>query len=330
MIVDLDLRDVFRKRLLDPRGRVPSPPLPVVPVSVAAPKPDHRPGAVTPPLELNEEIYRALVVGTRDYVHKNGFSDVVIGLSGGIDSSLVACVATDALGPQHVHGVALPTRYTSDASNSDAAALAANLGIELRTIPIEPAYEAALEMLAPSFAGREPDVTEENLQGRLRMSVLMSLNNKFGWLVLICGNKSELAVGYTTIYGVDMAGGFAVIKDVLKSRVFELARYRNEVGPVIPPSVLTKPPSAELRPDQRDDQSLPPYSVLDPIIEAYVENDHTLEELLAAGMDRTIVERIVHLVDVAEWKRRQAPPGVRVTPKAFGKDRRMPITNRYR
>ena len=226
--------------------------------------------------------------------------------------------------------MALPTRYTSDASNSDAAALAANLGIELRTIPIEPAYEAALEMLAPSFAGREPDVTEENLQGRLRMSVLMSLNNKFGWLVLICGNKSELAVGYTTIYGVDMAGGFAVIKDVLKSRVFELARYRNEVGPVIPPSVLTKPPSAELRPDQRDDQSLPPYSVLDPIIEAYVENDHTLEELLAAGMDRTIVERIVHLVDVAEWKRRQAPPGVRVTPKAFGKDRRMPITNRYR
>ena len=330
MVVDLDLRDVFRKRLLDPRGRVPSPPLPVVPVSVAAPKPDHRPGAVTPPLELNEEIYRALVVGTRDYVHKNGFSDVVIGLSGGIDSSLVACVATDALGPEHVHGVALPTRYTSDASNSDAAALAANLGIELRTIPIEPAYEAALEMLAPSFAGREPDVTEENLQGRLRMSVLMSLNNKFGWLVLICGNKSELAVGYTTIYGVDMAGGFAVIKDVLKSRVFELARYRNAIGPVIPPSVLTKPPSAELRPDQRDDQSLPPYSVLDPIIEAYVENDHTLEELLAAGMDRTTVERIVHLVDVAEWKRRQAPPGVRVTPKAFGKDRRMPITNRYR
>ena len=330
MVVDLDLRDVFRKRLLDPRGRVPSPPIPVVPVSVAAPQPDHRPGAVTPALELNEEIYRALVVGTRDYVQKNGFSDVVIGLSGGIDSSLVACVATDALGPEHVHGVALPTRYTSDASSSDAADLAANLGIELRTIPIEPAYEAALEMLAPSFAGREPDVTEENLQGRLRMSVLMSLNNKFGWLVLICGNKSELAVGYTTIYGVDMAGGFAVIKDVLKSRVFELARYRNEVGPVIPPSVLTKPPSAELRPDQRDDQSLPPYSVLDPIIEAYVENDHTLEELLAAGMDRPTVERIVHLVDVAEWKRRQAPPGVRVTPKAFGKDRRMPITNRYR
>jgi NAD+ synthase (glutamine-hydrolysing) len=282
------------------------------------------------PCDTNEEIYRALVVGTRDYVHKNGFSDVVIGLSGGIDSSLVACVAVDALGADHVHGVALPTRYTTDQSHVDARELASNLGLELRTIPIEPAYEAALEMLAPSFEVREPDVTEENLQGRLRMSVLMSLNNKFGWLVLICGNKSELAVGYTTIYGVDMAGGFAVIKDVFKSRVFELARYRNTVGPVIPVSVLTKPPSAELRPDQRDDQSLPPYDVLDPILEAYVERDLTLEELLAAGMDRPTVERVVRLVDVAEWKRRQAPPGVRVTPKAFGKDRRMPITNRYR
>ncbi|GAC1306592.1 MAG: NAD+ synthase [Acidimicrobiales bacterium] len=330
MVVDLELREVFRKRLLDPRGRIPSPPLPVTQVSTEAPKPDHLPGVVTALLEADAEIYRALVVGTRDYVHKNGFTDVVIGLSGGIDSSLVACIAADALGPEHVHAVALPTRYTSDASNTDAAELAANLGIELRTIPIEPAYQAALEMLAPSFAGREPDVTEENLQGRLRMSVLMSLNNKFGWLVLICGNKSELAVGYTTIYGVDMAGGFAVIKDVLKTRVFELARYRNRVGAVIPPAVLTKPPSAELRPDQRDDQSLPPYEVLDPIVAAYVERDHTLEELLAAGMDRATVERIVHLVDVAEWKRRQAPPGVRVTPKAFGKDRRMPITNRYR
>ncbi|GAC1382961.1 MAG: NAD+ synthase [Acidimicrobiales bacterium] len=331
MVVDLELRDVFRKRLLDPRGRIASPPLPVVAVSPAVPRDGaHRAGGLAPPLDAAAEIYTALVLGTRDYARKNGFSDVVLGLSGGIDSALVACIAADALGPDHVHAVALPTRYTTEASHTDAGALAANLGIELRTIPIEPAYQAALEMLAPSFAGREPDVTEENLQGRLRMSVLMSLNNKFGWLVLICGNKSELAVGYTTIYGVDMAGGFAVIKDVLKTRVFELAHYRNCVSPVIPESVLTKAPSAELRPDQRDDQSLPPYDVLDPIIEGYVERDLSLEEMLAAGMDRAIVERIVGLVDVAEWKRRQSPPGVRVTPKAFGKDRRMPITNRYR
>ena len=331
MVVDLELREVFRKRLLDPRGRVPSPPLPVIGVSPAAPRDDvHRSGRRFPPLDPIAEIYAALVLGTRDYAHKNGFTDVVLGLSGGIDSALVACIAADAVGPDHVHAVALPTRYTTESSHTDAAALAANLGIELRTIPIEPAYEAALEMLAPSFAGRDADVTEENLQGRLRMSVLMSLNNKFGWLVLICGNKSELAVGYTTIYGVDMAGGFAVIKDVLKTRVFELARHRNTIGPVIPESILTRAPSAELRPDERDDQSLPPYDVLDPIIEGYVERDLSLEEILAAGMDRATVERIVRLVDVAEWKRRQSPPGVRVTPKAFGKDRRMPITNRYR
>jgi NAD+ synthase (glutamine-hydrolysing) len=255
---------------------------------------------------------------------------VVIGLSGGIDSSLVTCIAADAVGPEHVHAVALPTRYTSDVSGSDAAALAAALGVELRTVPIEPAFEAALDVLSPSFAGREPDVTEENLQGRLRMAVLMSLNNKFGWLVLICGNKSELAVGYTTIYGVDMAGGYAVIKDVFKTHVYQLARYRNTVSPVIPESVLAKPPSAELRPGQRDDQSLPPYETLDPILEAYVERDMTAEELIAEGMDAATVERIVRLVDAAEWKRRQSPPGVRVTPKAFGRDRRLPITNRYR
>jgi NAD+ synthase (glutamine-hydrolysing) len=331
MIVDLDLRDVFRKRLLDPRGRVPTVPLPVVPISATT---DDRAERLPPPRAQaptpSQEMYEALVLGTRDYVRKNGFTDVVIGLSGGIDSSLVTCVAADALGPGHVHAVAMPTRYTSDLSGTDAATLAANLGVELRTIAIEPAFVAALGMLEPSFEGTEPNVAEENLQGRLRMSVLMSLNNKFGWLVLICGNKSELAVGYTTIYGVDMAGGFAVIKDVFKTRVYELARYRNTVSPVIPESVLVKPPSAELRPDQRDDQSLPPYEVLDPILEAYVEADLTLEELVDAGMDPVTVERILRLVDVAEWKRRQAPVGVRVTPKAFGKDRRMPITNRYR
>jgi NAD+ synthase (glutamine-hydrolysing) len=334
MIVDLDLREVFRKRLLDPRGRVASPRLPVVPVSdpkhQLAPDDDRRAPTVAPAMQPVEEIYAALVLGTRDYATKNGFTDVVIGLSGGIDSSLVTCIAADALGPEHVHAVALPTRYTTDLSGTDATELADNLGIELRTIPIEPAFEASLGMLAPSFEGRSPDVTEENLQGRLRMAILMALNNKFGWLVLICGNKSELAVGYTTIYGVDMAGGFAVIKDVFKTRVYELARYRNSLGRVIPESVLVKPPSAELRPDQRDDQSLPPYDVLDPLLEAYVERDLTAEELVAGGMDAPTVERIVRLVDAAEWKRRQSPPGVRVTAKAFGKDRRLPITNRYR
>ena len=331
-IVDLELRDVFRKRALDPRGRVASAPLPVTLVSEArgpADRADRQAGAIAPHLDLVGEIYDALVLGTRDYTIKNGFTDVVIGLSGGIDSSLVACVAADALGPDHVHGVSLPTRYTSGDSEDDAATLAANLGISLQTIPIEPAFEAMLGMLDPAFAGREPDVTEENLQGRIRMAALMALNNKFGWLVLICGNKSELAVGYTTIYGVDMAGGFAVIKDVFKTTVYELARYRNSISPAIPESVLVKPPSAELRPGQRDDQSLPPYEVLDHLLKLYVERDYTLEELLAAGMDRALVERIVRLVDTAEWKRRQSPPGVRVTPKAFGKDRRLPITNHY-
>jgi NAD+ synthase (glutamine-hydrolysing) len=333
MITDVELREVFRKRLLDPRGRIPAPPLPVVAISSRHPldeRVDRLVGNVTPSLSPPAEIYRALVLGTRDYILKNGFSEVVVGLSGGIDSSLVTCIAADAIGAEHVHAVALPSRYTSDLSGTDAAELCANLGVDLRTIAIEPAYTATLDMLAPSFEGRSPDVTEENLQGRLRMAVLMALNNKFGWLVLICGNKSELAVGYTTIYGVDMAGGFAVIKDVFKTRVFELARYRNTLSPVIPESVLTKPPSAELRPGQRDDQSLPPYDVLDPILEAYVERDMTLEELIGAGFDPPTVERILRLVDVAEWKRRQSPPGVRVTPKAFGKDRRLPITNRYR
>jgi NAD+ synthase (glutamine-hydrolysing) len=333
LVVDLDLRDVFRKRLLDPRGRAPAPLLPVVPVTPSRSVDEGLPPAparIAPRPPECAEIYDALVLGTRDYAVKNGFRDVVIGLSGGIDSSLVTCVAADALGPGHVHAVALPSRYTTDLSGRDAAELAAGLGVELRTIPIEPAFEATMGMLAPAFADRPPDVTEQNLQGRLRTAVLMALNNKFGWLVLICGNKSELAVGYTTIYGVDMAGGFAVIKDVFKTRVYELARYRNSISAVIPESVLTKPPSAELRPDQRDDDSLPPYDVLDPILACYVEQDMTLEELVAAGMDPATVERVIRLVDAAEWKRRQAPPGVRVTPKAFGKDRRLPITNRYR
>jgi len=339
LVVDVPVTEAFRTRLLDPRGRVTARPLEVVEVSGPRTAADGRPARyplrppLAAPLEPSAEVYAALVLGTRDYVHKNGFTDVVLGLSGGIDSSLVACIAADALGPEHVHAVSLPSRFTSEGSNTDAAALARNLGIDRRTIPIEPAYTAILEMLAPSFAGREPDATEENVQGRIRTAMLMALNNKFGWLVLICGNKSELAVGYTTVYGVDMAGGFAVIKDIFKTRVYELARYRNSLGPgdgPIPANVLAKAPSAELRPDQRDDQSLPPYEVLDPLLAAYVEGDHTAEELVAAGFDREMVERIVRLVDAAEWKRRQSPPGVRVTPKAFGKDRRLPITNRYR
>jgi NAD+ synthase (glutamine-hydrolysing) len=338
VVVDVDIRPVFRKRLLDPRGRAIAMPLPVLSITEEARQPpdaDRLPRLMAEPLRREEEVYRALVVGTRDYVTKNGFGDVVIGLSGGIDSSLVATIAADALGAGHVHGVSMPSRYSSDHSKDDARLLADRLGIDYRTIPIEPAHASTLEMLAPSFAGRSPDLTEENLQSRIRGVVLMALSNKFGWMVLTTGNKSELAVGYSTLYG-DTAGGFAVIKDVPKTMVYELCRWRNASSaaagaePPIPAAVLEKPPSAELRPDQRDDQSLPPYEVLDPILEAYVEQDLTAGELVEAGFDEEVVNRVVRLVDLAEYKRRQSPPGVRVTPKAFGKDRRMPITNRYR
>ncbi|MEO7836830.1 MAG: NAD(+) synthase, partial [Acidimicrobiales bacterium] len=282
-------------------------------------------------LDPLDEVYTALVLGTRDYVLKNGFADVVIGLSGGIDSSLVACVAADALGPEHVHGVSMPSRYSSDGSRTDSAALAEALGIAFRTVPIEPAHSAMLDMLAPSFEGRQDDTTEENLQSRIRGVILMSLSNKLGWLVLTTANKSESAVGYSTLYG-DTAGGFAVIKDVPKSLVFQLSRRVNERAGkvVIPEVVLTKAPSAELRPEQRDDDSLPPYDVLDPILEAYVGGDLTSSELVAAGFDADRVRQVVRLVDLAEYKRRQTPPGVRVSAKAFGKDRRLPITNHYR
>jgi NAD+ synthase (glutamine-hydrolysing) len=338
VVVDMEVRPVYRKRLLDPRGRPTAPPLPVTVVSSDGRQPRdgaRLPAVVSPPLGPVEEIYRALVLGTRDYVTKNGFSDVVIGLSGGIDSSLVAVIATDALGPAHVHGVSMPSRYSSEHSRSDAHLLAERLGIDYRTVPIEPAHNALLEMLAPSFAGFAQDLTEENLQSRIRGVVLMALSNKYSWMVLTTGNKSELAVGYSTLYG-DTAGGFAVLKDVTKTMVFRLARWRNDAdeaagrpGP-IPVAVLTKPPSAELRPDQRDDQSLPPYDVLDPILEAYVEGDMTADELVEAGFDEQLVRRVVRLVDLAEYKRRQSPLGVRVSPKAFGKDRRVPITNGYR
>ena len=331
MVVDLDVRPSFRKRLLDPRGRASSAPLPQITVTGQAA--DHD-GRVHPtcaePLAREREIYEALVLGTRDYVHKNGFTDVVLGLSGGVDSSLVAAIAVDALGADHVHGVSMPSRYSSEGSRTDAARLADVLAIDFRTIDIEPAHRAFLEMFAPSFAATDEGLAEENVQARVRGVTLMALSNKFGWLVLTTGNKSEMATGFSTLYG-DSAGGFAVIKDVPKLMVYALCRDLNgRAGrEVIPEAVLTKPPSAELRPDQRDDQSLPPYDVLDPILEAYVEDDLTAGELEAAGFNPDLVRRVVGLVDRAEYKRRQYPPGVRVTPKAFGKDRRVPITNRY-
>lgn len=285
---------------------------------------------VEPSPEGPAEAWAALQLGVRDYVGKNGFSDVVVGLSGGVDSALVAVIAADALGPEHVHVVLMPSRFSSEHSVADAEALADNLGVDRRTIPIEPAHRAFLEMLEPSFAGLPEDLTEENLQSRIRGVVLMALSNKFGWLVLTTGNKSETAVGYSTLYG-DTAGGLAVIKDVPKLLVYELCRWRNEQAgrDLIPTSILTKPPSAELRPDQTDDQSLPPYEVLDPIIEAYVDRDLTAEELEDAH-DPATVRRVARLVDLAEYKRRQSPPGIRLSRKAFGRDRRLPITNRHR
>ena len=277
------------------------------------------------------EVWNALVLATRDFVIKNRFSDVVIGLSGGVDSALVAAIAADAVGPEHVHGVLMPSRYSSDHSISDAVALAENLGVEYRTIAIEPGHAALMEMLSSSYDGQSIGLAEENLQSRLRAVTLMGLSNAFGWLLLNTGNKSESSVGYSTLYG-DSAGGYAVIKDVSKLLVYRLCRYRNELAgrELIPETVLVKPPSAELRPDQRDDQSLPPYEELDPILAMYVEGDHSVEEIIAAGHDPAVVQRIVGLVDLAEYKRRQSPPGPRVTSKAFGKDRRLPIVNRYR
>jgi NAD+ synthase (glutamine-hydrolysing) len=302
-------------------------------VTTAAPGPRPAVAAVGVAAEPDEdaEVWEALVLGTRDFVRKNGFSDVVVGLSGGIDSALVAALAVDALGPEHVHGVLMPSRYSSGHSVSDAQHLASNLGIEHRTISIEPAHVALMEVLAPSFGEDPPGLTEENLQSRIRAVILMGLSNAFGWMLLNTGNKSEAAVGYSTLYG-DSAGGYAVIKDVAKLRVYSLCRYRNEVagGPIIPENILEKPPSAELRPDQRDDQSLPPYEVLDPILALYVEQDLAAEDIVAVGHDPAVVDRVIRLVDLAEYKRRQSPPGPRVTPKGFGKDRRLPIVNRYR
>jgi NAD+ synthase (glutamine-hydrolysing) len=313
----------------DARG---APELPLIVASLAGPDPTpatvHDPSPLLSPCR---EVYEALVVGTRDYVRKNGFASVLVGLSGGVDSSLVAAVAVDALGADNVHGVLMPSRYSSDHSVTDAERLCRNLGIEHRTIAIEPAHTSLLGMLEHSFAKTDEGLSEENIQPRIRGLVLMALSNKFGWMVLTTGNKSEMSVGYATLYG-DMAGGFAVIKDVPKSLVYDLCRDLNVRADreIVPDHVLTKPPSAELRPDQVDTDSLPPYEVLDPILEAYVEDDRTRADLEAMGFDPQLVHRITRLVDLSEYKRRQSPPGPRITTKAFGKDRRLPIVNAYR
>jgi NAD+ synthase (glutamine-hydrolysing) len=340
LVVDVDLEAPAAVRLRDARNRAaarrggarvaelarfPLPPHP------GGPPPPER---IAPELGPEAEVYTALAVGLRDYVQKNRFGDVVLGLSGGIDSALVASIAVDALDADRVHVAVMPSPHSSPETQADARRLAANLGVDARELDIGAAMEAYDSTLSSSFDGREADITEENLQARIRGNLLMALSNKFGWLVLTTGNKSELSVGYSTLYG-DTAGGFAVIKDVPKTLVYRLARHRNAVAeeagepPPIPQSILDRAPSAELRPDQRDEDSLPPYAVLDPILEAYVEQDTGREALVGAGHDPEDVERVLALVDRAEYKRRQFPPGIKITPRAFGRDRRMPITNRY-
>ena len=340
IVVDLDVESVFRARLHDPRWRketllLEEPQRRGTKVVISK-VPSSSPKPPLPPRQLQVyslpgEIYDALVLGTHDYILKNGFEKVLIGLSGGIDSSLVAAIAVDALGSSNVVGIAMPSRYSSLASTSDAELLAQNLGIRLLTIPIEKTFQAYLEMLAKTFEGTEPNVTEENIQARIRGNILMALSNKFGWLVLTTGNKSEMATGYTTLYG-DMAGGFAVIKDVPKTMVYELTRYRNSLAGLepIPSAIIDKPPSAELKPGQQDIDTLPPYEQLDPVLTAYVEEDKSVEQIIAMGLDEEVVKRAAPLVDTSEYKRRQAPPGIKITPRAFGRDRRLPITNRFK
>ncbi len=344
LVVDLDTASVFRGRLHDPRRRQErwqghDEKVPIIPIDTRPLTPPRVHNHVVlgaaqrsePKMSRLQEVYAALVLGTRDYVRKTGFKQVIIGLSGGIDSSLTAAIAVDALGAENVLGVSMPSGYSSEGSKSDAQDLAEKLGIRYLSIPIEETFRTSLRMMRPALGDEYPGLAAENLQARIRGNILMTISNRFGSLVLTTGNKSEMATGYSTLYG-DMAGGFAVLKDVFKMLVYDLCRYRNSIGneAVISQAVIDKPPSAELRPDQKDEDSLPPYVVLDAILEAYVEDDRCFEELIAMGFERTTVERVMHLVDISEYKRRQAPPGVKITPRAFGRDRRLPIVNRYK
>jgi NAD+ synthase (glutamine-hydrolysing) len=338
VLADLDMESVFRMRLHDPRIRrerfseeekslkkIELPDRGLRPRKPPIPKRDNK------PLDRFAEIYAALVLGTGDYVRKNGFQRVLIGLSGGIDSALTAAIAVDALGKKGVVGVAMPSQFSSKESLEDAKLLAKNLGIKLLTIPITDVFQAYLKTLAPSFKGLKPNVTEENIQARIRGNILMALSNKLGWLVLTTGNKSEMSVGYCTLYG-DMAGGFAVLKDVPKTLVYDLTNFRNkkEGRAIIPKNVLIKPPSAELRPNQKDEDSLPPYPILDPILQAYVEEDKGLKDIAKMGFKEAMIKEVIQMVDRNEYKRRQSPPGVKITHRALGKDRRLPVTNKYR
>ena len=337
VVVDVEPTAVIGRRLRDVRRRALARELPEAPalttVTLASRERDGdaRTAPVVPFADELEQMRQALVLGLRDYVRKNGFAEIVVGVSGGIDSALTAALAVEALGPERVHCVSMPSRYSSEGTRDDARHLAENLGCDFRELPIEPVVVAFGETLAAPFAGREPDLAEENVQARIRGTLLMALSNKFGWLLVATGNKSEMSVGYATLYG-DMAGGFALLKDVFKTDVFRLSRYLNERAgrELIPQSIIDRAPSAELRADQLDEDSLPPYPQLDRVLEAYVEEDRSLEELSADGFDPGVVERAVALIDRAEYKRRQAPPGVRLRPKAFGRDRRTPITNRWR
>jgi NAD+ synthase (glutamine-hydrolysing) len=338
LVVDVDpieavgrrLRDVRRRTLETERGS--STDVPVI--HIGSPRTEELPPlepVVTPMPEPLEQMRRALEVGLRDYVEKNGFGEIVVGVSGGIDSALTAALAAETLGPQRVHCVSMPSRYSSEETRRDARRLAENLGSPLLELPIEPIVEGFENVLKDVFAGHKRDLTEENIQARIRGTLLMALSNKFGWLVVATGNKSELSVGYATLYG-DMAGGFALLKDVYKTDVFRLARYLNERAgrELIPETTIERPPTAELRADQKDEDSLPPYSDLDRVLEAYVELDRSREELAEDGFDPNVVERALAMIDRAEYKRRQAPPGVKLRPRAFGRDRRVPITNHWR
>src|SRR5512132_297154 len=336
LVVDIDTTTTIARRLVDARRRalarereVPDPPV----VDLGEPRTSQKPvkPLVAEPLDDLEQMRLALELGLRDYVEKNGFAEIVVGVSGGIDSALTLALAVEALGAERVHAVSMPSRYSSEETRRDAKALAENLGTSFLELPIDPMFEGFEQTLAGTFESRERDITEENLQARIRGVLLMALSNKFGWLVVATGNKSELSVGYATLYG-DMAGGFALLKDVFKTDVFRLAKHLNERAgrELIPESIIDRAPSAELRDNQLDEDSLPPYSALDQVLEQYVEHDRTLEEPSNDGFDPDVVERALALIDRAEYKRRQAPPGVKLRPKAFGRDRRTPITNRWR